>query len=53
MVLGYSRTLVGQFTTIQLLETFLGCHLQAFGAFGGYPRELLYDVFHELPSGKS
>jgi transposase len=43
MVLGYSRALFVHFTTTQRLETFLRCHLQAFEAFGGYPRELLYD----------
>jgi transposase len=43
MVLGYSRALFVHFTTTQRLETFLQCHLLAFEAFGGYPRELLYD----------
>jgi transposase len=43
MVLGYSRALFLHFTTSQRLETFLRCHLLAFEAFGGYPRELLYD----------
>jgi transposase len=43
MVLGYSRALFVHFTTTQRLETFLGCHVRAFEAFGGYPRELLYD----------
>jgi hypothetical protein len=43
MVLGYSRVLFVQFTTTQRLETFLRCHVRAFEAFGGYPRELLYD----------
>jgi transposase len=43
MVLGYSRALFVHFTITQRLETFLGCHLRAFEAFGGYPRELLYD----------
>jgi transposase len=43
MVLGYSRALFVHFTTTQRLETFLACHLRAFEAFGGYPRELLDD----------
>jgi transposase len=43
MVLGYSRALFVHFTTTQRVETFLHCHLRAFEAFGGYPRELLYD----------
>jgi transposase len=43
MVLGYSRMLFVHFTTTQRLETFLRCHLRAFEAFGGSPRELLYD----------
>jgi len=32
-----------QFTATQRLETFLRCHVRAFEAFGGYPRELLND----------
>jgi hypothetical protein len=43
MVMGYSRALFVPFTTTQRLETFLACHLRAFEAFGGYPRERLYD----------
>ena len=43
MVLGYSLALFVHFTTTQRVETFLHCHLRAFEAFGGYPRELLYD----------
>jgi Integrase core domain len=43
MVLGYSRALFLHFATTQRLETFRRCHLVAFAAFGGYPRELLYD----------
>ena len=43
MVLGYSRALFVHFATSQRLETFLHCHQLAFEAFGGYPRELLYD----------
>lgn len=43
MVLGYSRVLFVHFTTTPRLETFLRCHLRAFEAFGGYPREILYD----------
>jgi len=43
MVFDYSPALFVHFTTTQRLETFLGCHVRAFEAFGGYPRELLYD----------
>lgn len=43
LVLGHSRYLWGQFVWHQDLLTVLGCHLQAFAALGGVPREILYD----------
>lgn len=43
MVLGYSRALYARFTLDQTLESFLRCHGAAFDAFGGVPREILYD----------
>ena len=43
MVLGYSRTLYAEFTPNCRTDTFIQCHLNAFRAFGGYPRSLLYD----------
>lgn len=42
-VLGSSRWLWGRFCANQKLETVLRCHIQAFGACGGAPREVLYD----------
>jgi len=43
MVLGYSRALFVCFTVSQRLEALLQCHQRAFDAFGGYPREVVYD----------
>ena len=42
-VLGNSRWLWGRFCPNQKLETVLRCHIQAFEASGGVPREMLYD----------
>ncbi len=43
MVLSWSRALFARFTLDQTLESFLRCHVAAFGAFQGIPRSLLYD----------
>lgn len=43
MTLGYSRGLFGRFVFDQAMESFIRCHVQAFAAFGGVPRVLLYD----------
>ena len=43
MVLGHSRWLWGRFCLAQDLGTVLRCHIEAFGAIGGTPREVLYD----------
>jgi transposase len=54
MVLGFSRMLYIQFTTSMELEQLLGCHLEAFVFFGGWPKELLYDNMAQvkLPGSK-
>lgn len=43
MVLGFSRMLYVEAITDCRSETFLSCHVNAFHAFGGMPREILYD----------
>jgi transposase len=43
MVLGYSRLIWARFVMHQDLPTVLRCHVAAFQALGGAPRELLYD----------
>lgn len=43
MVLSWSRALHAVFTLDQTLESFLRGHQEAFAAFGGVPRVLLYD----------
>lgn len=43
MVLGFSRALYVEAITDCRSETFLACHVNAFHAFGGMPREILYD----------
>ncbi|MGH8567885.1 MAG: IS21 family transposase, partial [Gammaproteobacteria bacterium] len=43
LVLGHSRWLWGRFVLHQDLVTLLRCHVAAFAALGGVPRELLYD----------
>lgn len=41
--LGWSRAAYVEFVTDERLETLLACHEHAFLAFGGVPREVLYD----------
>lgn len=43
MVLSYSRQIYAVFTFDQTLESFLRGHVLAFTAFGGVPRQILYD----------
>ena len=43
MVLGYSRLIWARFVAHQDLATVVRCHVAAFEALGGAPRELLYD----------
>ncbi len=43
MVLGFSRLIWGRFVIHQDLQSVLRCHVAAFDAIGGAPREILYD----------
>jgi transposase len=43
LVLGYSRLIWARFVLHQDLQTVLRCHIAAFEALGGVPREILYD----------
>ena len=43
MVLSYSRAIFARFALDQTLESFVRGHIAAFEAFGGVPRNLLYD----------
>jgi transposase len=43
MVLGYSRLIWGRFAHRQTMQTVPACHKAAFEAFGGVPRQILYD----------
>jgi transposase len=43
MVLGYSRLIWARFVVHQDLQSVLRCHIAALEAFGGAPREILYD----------
>jgi transposase len=43
LVLGYSRQLWARFVLHQDLQTVLRCHLAAFAALEGVPRQILYD----------
>ncbi|HTK34460.1 MAG TPA: IS21 family transposase, partial [Caulobacteraceae bacterium] len=52
MVLGYSRLIWGRFVMHQDLATVLRCHVAAFEALGGAPRELLYDRMKTVVTGE-
>src|SRR3546814_21183339 len=41
--LGWSRAAYVEFVTDERVETLMACHEHAFLAFGGVPREVLYD----------
>lgn len=43
MVLGFSRYIWARFVVHQDLQSVLRCHIAAFEAIGGAPREILYD----------
>jgi len=43
MVLSWSRAIFARFVLDQTIESFLRCHVAAFGAFEGVPRGILYD----------
>lgn len=43
MVLSWCRAIFARFTLDQQMESFLRCHHEAFAAFGGVPRQILYD----------
>jgi transposase len=43
LVLGFSRLIWARFVVHQDLQTVLRCHIAAFEAIGGAPREILYD----------
>jgi transposase len=43
MVLGWSRAVFARFSLDQRLESFLRSHVLGFEAFGGAPRQILYD----------
>jgi transposase len=52
MVLGYSRLIWARFVIHQDLETVLRCHIAAFAALGGVPREILYDRMKTAVAGE-
>ena len=43
MILGYSRYLFCRFVLRQDLPAVIRCHIEAFGALGGVPEQILYD----------
>lgn len=43
MVLCHSRLMYLEFTVLQTMEHFLGCHLNAFNYFGGLPNRIMVD----------
>jgi transposase len=43
MVLSWSRAVFARFALDQTLESFMRAHVEAFAAFGGVPRTILYD----------
>lgn len=52
MVLGYSRLVWARFVMHQDLATVLRCHVAAFEAIGGAPREILYDRMKTAVTGE-
>jgi len=52
MVLGFSRLIWARFVMHQDLPTVLRCHVSAFEAIGGAPRELLYDRMRTAVTGQ-
>jgi transposase len=52
LVLGHSRFLWARFVLHQDLQTVLRCHLAAFAALGGVPRQILYDRMKTAVTGE-
>lgn len=52
LVLGHSRFLWGRYVLHQDLATLLRCHLDAFTALGGVPRQILYDRMKAVVIGE-
>jgi hypothetical protein len=52
MVLGHSRLIWARYVVHQDLATVLRCHVAAFEAFGGAPREILYDRMKTAVTGE-
>jgi transposase len=52
MVLGFSRLIWARFVVHQDLATVLRCHVAAFDALGGVPREILYDRMKTVVLGE-
>ena len=50
--LGWSRAAYAEFVTDERLETLLAAHERAFLAFGGVPREVLYDNMRTVVLGR-
>jgi len=48
MILGYSRMRYIEFVTDMTTTTLIGCHINAFRYFGGYPEEILYDNMKQV-----
>jgi hypothetical protein len=48
MVLGFSRLIWARLVVHQDLQSVLRCHVAAFTAIGGAPREILYDRMMSL-----
>jgi transposase len=52
LILGYSRALFAWFVEHCTLETFMDCHINAFGYLGGVPKEILYDNMKHVVIGR-
>ena len=53
LVLGFSRLIWARFVVHQDLQTVLRCHIAAFEAIGGVPREILYDRMKSVVIGEN
>lgn len=53
LVLGFSRLIWARFVVHQDLPTVLRCHVAAFEALGGVPREVLYDRMKTAVTGEA
>lgn len=52
MLLGYSRTMYIEFVERCTLETFMDCHIHAFGYLQGVPSEIIYDNMKNVVIGR-